>query len=263
MSSIETIIKQLYNKHKNSYLSSYGGDVAISLILLYIFALSITYFYVLNHIPYLQKKWPTEKCNPLYMPFAGLVQKKSHKTNLEAISDNFSGCIDNLLHSVTADALAPIYYAKQVAIDTTKEAGKANQSVRSFFNNVRNDIQNTTENISGRTLNIMIPPTQWFIYLQDFFAKMQGVYAASTYTMFGGYLALRASMLYMIHIIIVIILVALCVSIATLLFIPFIGWALSAPLIAMFIAIMLPTIPIIIQINRSFAADQTTNMPHW
>tara|TARA_B100001121_G_C18650459_1_gene603786 strand:+ start:497 stop:1288 length:792 start_codon:yes stop_codon:yes gene_type:complete len=263
MSSIEAIIKQLYHKHKKSYLSSYGGDVAISLVLLYLFSLSITYFYVLNHIPELQKKWPKEKCNPLYMPFAGLVLKNSNKTNLQAISDNFNGCIQNILESVAQDALAPLYYAKQVAIDTTKEAGQANQSIRSFFNNIRTDIQNTSENISGRTLNIMMPPTQWFIYLKDFFARMQGIYTASTYTMFGGYLTLRASMLYLLHTIVVVILVALCVSIAAMLFIPFVGWALAAPVIALFMAIMIPTIPIIIQVNRSFAADQTTDMPHW
>ena len=263
MRNIQDIINLLYLKHKNSYISSYGSDVLISIIIIYIYLIAITYYYVKIHIPQLRKSWPKNRCNPLYIPFASLVLKNSNKSANKAIEDNFSGCIQNILESIAQDALAPIYYAKQLAQEGVDDAVNAVNSIRGFFNTVRNDITDTAKSISGRTLNVMIPPTHMAITTRDSLWRVKGVYTSGIYSMIASYLTMKSAIMVIIHILVIIILVPLVATIVALLMIPFIGQTAAAALIALATAIMIPTVPIIIKFNNIFQGHQSTSMPHW
>ena len=262
MSNIQDI-NQIYLKHKKSYLSSYGIDIIFSIVIIYIYSIAITYYYVKNHIPQLKKNWPKDRCNPLYMPFASLVLKNNKEPANKIIEDNFNECINNILQTITQDALAPIYYVKKVAQEGVEESVKAVDSIRGVFNTIRNDITNTAKSISGRTLNIMIPPTRMAIATKDSLQKIKGVYTSGIYTMIGTYITMKSAIMGIIHIIVNIVLVSLVAIIVGLLFIPFIGWGLASVPIALAVAIMIPSLPIIIKYNNIFQGDQSTSMPHW
>ena len=263
MSSIQDIINLLYLKHKKSYLSSYGSDILFSIVIIYIYSVAITYYYVKNHLPQLRKNWPKDRCNPLYMPFASLVLKNSKDPANKIIEDNFSGCINTILHSIAQDALAPIYYAKKLAQEGVEDAVNAVDSIRGFFNTIRNDITDTAKSISGRTLNVMIPPTHMAITTRDSLWRIKGVYTSGIYMMIGTYLTMKSAIMAIIHILVIVILVALVASIVGLMSIPFIGWGLAAAPIALASAIMIPTVPIIIKFNNIFQGNTSTSMPHW
>tara|TARA_A100001011_G_C14292537_1_gene836899 strand:+ start:1012 stop:1803 length:792 start_codon:yes stop_codon:yes gene_type:complete len=263
MSYIENILKSIHYSHKKSFLSSYGGDLAISILTIYIFSIAIMYFYVINHIPIIRKKWPTEKCNPLYMPFAGLVLKKSKKSSLKLIEDNFAGCVHNILYSISQDALAPLYYAKKISLEGIDDAIKAVHDIRAFFNKIRNDISDTVESVMGRTLNIMMPPLHMAVSTKDSISKVKGLYTSGVYFMMGNYIMMQSIFKNLIHIIVVLILLVIVGIIIGLMFIPFIGEALAAPLIALAIAIIVPTVIIIAKVNNVFKMNVSSDMPHW
>jgi len=109
----------------------------------------------------------------------------------------------------------------------------------------------------------MIPPTHMAITTRDSLWRIKGVYTSGIYMMMGTYLTMKSAIMAIIHILVVVILVSLVASIVGLLFIPFIGEALAAPLIALAIAIMVPTVPIIMKFNNIFQGNQSTSMPHW
>jgi hypothetical protein len=263
MSSIQDIINLLYLKHKKSYLSSYGTDILFSIVIIYIYSVAITYYYVKNHLPQLRKNWPKNRCNPLYMPFASLVLKNSKDPANKIIEDNFSGCINTILHSIVQDALAPIYYAKKLAQEGVEDAVNAVDSIRGFFNTIRNDITDTAKSISGRTLNVMIPPTHMAITTRDSLWRIKGVYTSGIYMMIATYLTMKSAIMGIIHMLVIVILVSLVATIVGLMAIPFVGWGLAAIPIALAIAIMIPTVPIIIKFNNIFQGNTSTNMPHW
>ena len=263
MSNIEEIINKLYKQHKNSYLSGYGTDVVISIVIIYIYLAIISRYYLLNHLPEIRSKWTTQRCNPLFMPFAGIVVKDSNKTKNQLIQENFSFCIQNILESIAQDALAPIYYARKIANDAINESVEAVHSVRGFFSTIRNDIEDITSNISGRTLNVMIPILHMFITTRDSISRVKGVYTAGIYTMMGSYMLMKSTIYNILNIIVNVILVALVGTIIGLLIIPFVGWALAAPVIAIATAIMVPTLPIIIKFDNIFKGGFSTWLPHW
>ena len=263
MSNIQTIIEQLYKSHHKSYISGYGGDLAISFLIIYVYTIAIMYYYVINHIPEIRRQWPKNKCNPAYMPFASMVLTDSKKPAYKEIEDNFSGCIHNLLYSIAQDALAPIYYVKKVANEAMDEAMSGVNAVRGFFDKMRNSITDATESIMGRTLNVMMPPLHMAVTTKDALGKVKGLYSVGVYFMMANYIMMKSLFKNIIHIIVTLILAVIVGIIVGLMIIPFIGQALAAPLIALAIAIMVPCIMIIIKVNNAFKMNLSTDMPHW
>ena len=117
---------------------------------------------MLNHLPTIKHNWAKNKCNPAYLPFAGVLMDDKNKSNFDLVSDNFDSCVKNILTTITGDAVEPIYYASNVISNAMHEMTKGVTAIRATFNNVRVDIKDTAENISGRTLNITIPILKFY-----------------------------------------------------------------------------------------------------
>jgi len=263
MNNIQNILnKHLYQNH-SSYISKYGIDIVITIIIIFMYSIFITYHYVKNHIPQIKKTWPMNKCNPLYMPFASLVLENNTQSSLKVIENNFNGCIENILQSTIQESLEPIYYIKSLTASITSELLESINSIRGFFNNFRNDITDTVQNISGRTLNVMIPPMQMAITTKDSLSKIKAIYTSGIYAMINIYLIIKSTILGIINIIISVVFISLVATIVALLFVPFFGWALAAIPIALAIGITIPIIPIIIKYNNIFQGNITTELPHW
>lgn len=263
MTNINNIIKSIYHSHKKSFLSSYGLDIVISILTIYIFTIAIMYFHIINHIPRIRQQWPTEKCNPLYMPFAGLVLENTNKTSLQLIEENFAGCVHNILYAISSDALAPLYYSKKLTLENMNNVKTAINDIRIFFNRIRNDITDTVGNVMGRSLNVMIPPLKMAITTKDSISKVKGVFTTGIYFMMANYIMMKSLFKNLIHIIVVSVLLVMIAIIIGLLFIPFFGEALAAPLIAMSIAIIVPTVIVITKVNNIFKMNLSSDMPHW
>ena len=193
-----------------------------------------------------------EKCNPLYLPFAGLVVKNSKKTNNQLVEENFHACITNILTSITQDALKPIYYANSVATKSMQDASNATQAIRSLFNRVRTDFQDTAEDVYGRGLNITIPFVQMAIVMKNVLGQVHGLFTTALYVTMGSYMTLYTAIMSIINIVITVILLALGLSILAVIFIPFVGEAMAAPIIAMFVAIVVFMMPIVYMMEDAF-----------
>ena len=238
--------------NNKGYFGKYGVDLIIAVIIIYLFAIATMYFFVLNHIPIIREKWAKEKCNPLYLPFAGLVVENSKKTNNQLVEENFHACVINILTSITQDALKPIYYANNLANKTMHEATNAVQAIRAFFDRIRTDIQDTTENIYGRSLNITMPFAQMSIVMRNVLGQIHSLFTTAVYVTMGSYMTLYTSIMSIIHIIITVILLALGLSILAVIFIPFVGEAMAAPSIALFVAIVAFLMPIVYMMEDAF-----------
>ena len=66
-------LKKLYLK--TTYLEKHSSEIFISILLIYIFFIIIFYFFIINNKPLITKDWVTKRCNPIYMPFAWMLNK--------------------------------------------------------------------------------------------------------------------------------------------------------------------------------------------
>jgi uncharacterized protein (DUF697 family) len=254
MDNIATVINKLYDKHDKSFLQQYGVDLIIALIIIYLFLLGTTYYHIIGHLPSIKANWSVNKCNPLYLPFAGIILNDSTQTNLELIGGNFTGCVQNILGSIIGDIFKPIYFMLNASSSTMNEMKSGLTGVRGMFNKIRTNVKDTATNISGRTLNITTPIVRMIITIKNMIAQTQGAIVSAIYTLFGSFLTLKSLTGSIIEIVGVI-LGIIAASIVTALFIPFAGPVIAAPLIAAEIAILIPFIIIIIAVNDIFKTD--------
>jgi hypothetical protein len=181
-----------YNFIKKGFFKNYGADLFISIIIIYIFAIAIMYFHVLNHIPNIKANWSTEKCNPLYLPFAGLIINDANKSTMNMVSENFVGCVNNILATMSNYAFSPIYFILNTVTLVMALVNEAINSIRAFFNKIRIDIEDIASDVSDRTFNVSIPIMHFFIVIKDTMSKAMGLFTAGMYTLFGQYLILKS-----------------------------------------------------------------------
>jgi hypothetical protein len=247
MDGISTKVNNLYNT--KGYIEKYGTDIWITVIIIFIVFLIVSYYHIINNIQPIIADWDNQKCNPSVIPFAGLINKTPGMSTFEFTGSNFTGCIQTLLKTVTADAFLPMYYIMNTFTEMFNELSKALEGIRAIFNKVRISIKLFSEDVMNRILNITVPIFQFVINMKDMLAKTNGVLAGTLYTLFGVYYTLKSSLGAAVDFIINIlwILTGMIASLLIISFIPIIGIPAEIamiPLIAIFILILLPLIAI-------------------
>ena len=69
--NIFSVIKKLYNKV--GFLEKYGGSLWMTVIVILVFFIAISYYYIYNNLQPIKADWANQKCNPTVMPFASII----------------------------------------------------------------------------------------------------------------------------------------------------------------------------------------------
>ena len=102
------IVKILYDNL--SFIDLYGASVISFVCLTLIEVLLIVYFNIKINIEFYKDNWITYKCNPLIMPFAGIINKPPDETNIGFAEKNFSQCVQSLNLSLSSYQIQPLQF---------------------------------------------------------------------------------------------------------------------------------------------------------
>ena len=92
--------KKIINLYENSdFFKIYGLDFWITSIFIVVSLLLITFIYITNHLNKIKQNWHKERCNPLYLPFAGHINPQENMTKLEYTFENFNYCNKKFISS--------------------------------------------------------------------------------------------------------------------------------------------------------------------
>jgi len=262
--NIYNIINKIYKK--SGFLEKYGGSLWVTFILILIFFLAISYYYVYNNIDPIKSDWINQRCKPNVMPFAGLINPPdpNKMSAFEFTQNNFSNCIQTILSDIIGIFLAPFYYLIDVLTKIFESIYSAVQSIRTVLNSIRTAVMGMTSEIMGKILNFLIPLQQLLIKIRDMISKTQGIMTAGVYTLLGTYDTMISAVNSIVKII-ASILIALSAIIVILFIIPFgLGMPVAIPLLVMFILILIPGI--MVYIIQMLILKQMTNplvnIPH-
>ena len=220
--TIDTL-ENLYTKE--TYYQKYGKDVIISIFIIYLFLAISFYFHTLNHIPNIKANWNQNKCNPIYMPFAGVVLNNPKKTNLEQVDENFSQCIQNILVSIINVFVEPFLFALTVIIDAVEGTFGSFNTLRALFDAIRKDISELTNNIEKKILYSNAPILRQTVLMKNSIQVTTGILTTALYELFGSFLALKSFGGSIIQLIDEVILIPMAILIAVL-------WALYFALVS-------------------------------
>jgi len=186
--SIKDKVINLYDQ--TTYADKYGLSILIVITVVIIIFLGSSYFYVLSKLQPIKANWNEEKCNPVYMPFAGVIHDKKGDEFYSFTANNFTGCIQTILQKITNYAFLPFYYAMNVISSVFLIIINALGAIREMFDKIRNSVGNITRLIFDRILNITTPIIEMFINIKSIIAKFVGVITTVIFTMISSYLGL-------------------------------------------------------------------------
>ena len=240
------VINDLYSK--TGFLDKYGGSLWISIILVLIFFVIISYYQVFNNLQPIKADWFNQRCNPMVMPFAGLINPPDPKkmSAFDFTSQNFTGCIQSILTDIIGVFLAPFHYLINSFTNILNGLHDAVQEIRKLFNSIRTATADVSSDVMGKILNVLIPIQYMVIKVKDIMNKTQGVVLAAIYMLMGVYQTLIASFGAIIQIA-----SSILISIATIMmvlyFLPFgLGIPFAIPLLIIFIMTLVPAIMVYI-----------------
>jgi hypothetical protein len=229
-------IKKMYDKL--TYFDQYGGSLVLFIIITLIVLILISYFTVMSNVQPIINDWPNQRCNPKIMPFAGFITHPDGVSATDYTLQNFNYCTQNILSSITGDAVQPITYLTNSLLNVSNNIKNSIQNIRTMFDKVRTSMESVSEEIMGRLMNTTVPLFQIIISFKDLISKIQGTMTAGLYTLLGSYFSLKSLMASIAQFLIGI-LVALSVMIAAFWAVPF-TWGAAIANTAIFVAISIP-----------------------
>ena len=190
MESVKDKVIDLYDQ--STYSDKYGLHLWIVVILAFIVFLTCSYFYILNHLQPIKANWNEEKCNPVYIPFAGLIHDKKGDEFYSFTANNFTGCIQTILEKITNYAFLPFFYVMNIISNIFLAMISALGAIREMFDKLRNASSYIATMIFDRIFNITAPILEMFINIKSIIAKFVGTISTVVYTLLASYLSLQS-----------------------------------------------------------------------
>jgi len=198
------------------YLGMYGTDVLIT-VLLFGITLGIvsfaTYKSIINH---LKDNWNTNKCNPIIIPFAGLIMPVPGQSTSETTFENFNYCIQQDMSAVFSIIMMPfefILYLTITFLDTVLELILAVIDELAW---IKNQISSIFEEIYNKIVNFIIPVVEIVVHVRDMLGKINGIITTTLYTMMNIYNITLSGVLNIMNILIKLLIALIVTLLATM-----------------------------------------------
>jgi len=232
-------LNKLYEK--TTYLDRYGGSLVIAVFTIIGVSLFFSYSYLKNHSDVIKNNWQQNRCNPLYIPFAGMIINPKNMSKHEYATSNFFHCFGILLKDIVEVALAPIEAASiLIAASISLIVGTMNSLMGAILY-LRNALASGFGLLGNHSLNALTLITKLSLLTSNSFNQSQGILVTIMYIFFTAYDMLASFFFILIIAALVFLAAALAAMIAAWLLyvifsaIPIIGWILGP--IFLFVAI--------------------------
>lgn len=225
MSTIIDTINKIYQK--NTYLERYGGSLVFSIFAVLCVALYFTYMHIENNAAAIRNHWPKHKCNPLYMPFAGLIMNPKNMSKLDFSIQNFSDCSQIIMKDIMQVVLAPIEASSILIGASVSILTGVMNSFMGAISNLRDLFGSGLGKTGEKQSNVVTSVLKLTNIVKNFLGKGEGVLATTTYIFFSVY-AIFSSFFYILLIGAILILVIMYVVLYAL-------WSLFLALLFFFI----------------------------
>jgi len=170
---LEPYLKKEYLK--NGYLDRYGSSVIITTLTLVTFGFMLGYNVFLSKLKMLKKEWPLIRCNPFFMPFAGLINAPPNKSKTDYTAENLNNCLTGILEDVVEVETAGIKAGSQVLAKSVGEMNNAMNSLRSLYGNLSLSKGGAFSSLTGKIFNVAIPLNNTVMKVKTVINKTHGV----------------------------------------------------------------------------------------
>ena len=155
-----------------------SADITLSVFIIIMFILLYIFNILAVGIKNIEEDWPQYRCNPVVMPFSSVF---GHDT-----TTNFTFCIQTMMQNYMGYLMQPLFYNFNVLTNISTTLTTGLNSVRAFFSNLRDSIEEMIYGVFSVFLNILIEFQRVTINLKDIFSKLIGIMVTIMYTIEGS-----------------------------------------------------------------------------
>lgn len=249
-----------------SYYNRYFKDIWFVIIFITFVIGLVIYFYIKIRIEAIRKEWPSQRCNPIYIPFAGIIHKMDGKTTLESGQINFMYCQSNILNTITDKFFSPVDYLLSIINNIFQMLISAINNIRNIVQYIRQRILEIIKPLILKIMDILNPLIVILIYIKDIFAKGVGLLKTILFSIIGYIFTVASVILNFYKIVRLMMLASLAATIALYIiayamwWFPFIGIpALAGAILATLTTLVLITFTIILSILTARLFKKTNN----
>ena len=153
-------------------------DIPIFIVVTIVAIIGATYAFALGQIDHIKKNWVQYRCNPMYMPVAGLVG--------DDVVSNFTKCTMKGFHDYAGFVMDPIMAQFSLVNDTISEIGGAMNSMRTMFSGVRGGFLGIVGSVFGKIHNLMSQTQYTIIRMRTVLSRIVGVMYSLVYVFYSG-----------------------------------------------------------------------------
>lgn len=155
-----------------------SSDITLTLFIIIVFIALFLVNILSVGIKNIEDNWPTYRCNPVVMPFAGLFGQDA--------TQNFTYCIQTMQSNYMDFLLQPVHYNLDIIGNLGASITGDIDSVRAFINNLRNDITSMIQDVFSVFLNILIEFQKILMSIKDMVGRMTAILTTLLYTVSGS-----------------------------------------------------------------------------
>lgn len=153
-------------------------DTAIFAVVTIVAILAATYAFALGQLDHIKKNWVQYRCNPMYMPVAGMVG--------DDVMSNFTKCTMKGFHDYAGFVMDPIMAQFSLVNDTISEIGDTMNSMRTMFSGVRGGFLGIVGSVFGKIQNVMGQTQYTVIRMRTVLSRIVGLMYSFIYVFYSG-----------------------------------------------------------------------------
>jgi hypothetical protein len=169
------------------YFDRYGGDVCISIVLILLTVTITGYSNYQSVMAQVKTNWNQKRCNPIYMPFAGIIMPEPGKSTVETTVTNFSYCIKQDASAVFSIAMMPFEFFIFLMIEFIDAVLSAILAFMAFIQWLKNQLGGIFATLYTKIIYFLIPLIEMVIHIRDLIAKVNGIATTALYTAMNIY----------------------------------------------------------------------------
>lgn len=142
-------------------------EVAVFVVTTLVAVVASTYMFALTQVDHIKKNWVKYRCNPIYMPVAGMVG--------DDVFSNFTKCTMKGFHDYAGFMMDPILQEFDTVNETIGEIGGAMQDMRSMMSSTRGGFMGIIGSVFGKIQNTMSSIQYIIIRMRTLMSRIIGV----------------------------------------------------------------------------------------
>jgi predicted PurR-regulated permease PerM len=248
----ENLVNKINTYFENTKFNElYSNDIWFTIIIFIVVIFVALYFFIIGSIKSHKNSWQKNKCNPLFMPFASVINSEDSKgKELDYTINNFNECLNTLNAELAQEAKKPIDNIGNSIEGIYASIHNAFIEVQKFIVYLFNLLLEVFKMLMDKLSTILIHIKLFFLNTNEFLRKILSSITVVFYTLtlliksfrlvfvvfVLGWLLTMVIPASMAVIGLMTTLITVIIIFSQLMGIPFIGWILAVLLVVVIVA---------------------------